>query len=73
MAEPLRLVIAESTEEELWRRAEDRREAQLALGLTSFDQSLLALVMSMARLAAQREARSSDQRKWSSLTSAENV
>ena len=47
-----------SLDEELWRRAQSRREAALGEGASTADQMLLPLVLSLARLAAQRDARS---------------
>jgi hypothetical protein len=46
-----------SLDEELWRRAETRREADLYQDATPEDRLLLPLVLSLARLAAQRDAR----------------
>ncbi len=45
-----------SFDEEMWRRAEDRREASLHLDATEDERLLLPLVLSLARLAAQRDA-----------------
>jgi hypothetical protein len=42
---------------ELWRRRQDRREACLAGDLGNKDAMLLPLVLALARLAAQRDAR----------------
>ena len=49
--------LAPTTAEELWRRAESRREAQLYPEAQSDDRLLLSLVLSLARLAAQRDVR----------------
>ena len=57
MVESLHLPMAASLDEELWRRAESRREEPLREGFTPIDQSLLALTLSMARLSAQQDAR----------------
>lgn len=48
---------AATTEEELWRRAETRREADLYPDATPEDRLLLPLILSLARLAAQRDAK----------------
>lgn len=45
-----------SIEYELWRRAEDRREAALNPDLTTEQKMLLSLTLSLARLSAQRDA-----------------
>lgn len=44
-------------EDELWRRAETRREATQHPDLPDDEALLLPLVLSLARLAAQRDAR----------------
>lgn len=44
-------------DDELWKRAQTRREAALAQGKPVEHQMLLPLVLSLARLAAQRDAR----------------
>jgi hypothetical protein len=49
--------LAPTIEEELWRRAEARREANLYPDAAPSDRLLLPLVMSLARLAAQRDAK----------------
>lgn len=49
--------LANSVDDELWRRAEARREASLYADLCDEDRLLLPLVLSLARLAAQRDAR----------------
>lgn len=41
---------------ELWRRAEDRREAATYAELTPEQRLLVPLVLSLARLAAQRDS-----------------
>ena len=58
MHDALHLPMAASPNEELWRRAEGRRETALVSDLGPFERSLLSLVLSMARLSAQRDARS---------------
>lgn len=50
------LPLAASLDEELWRRAEARREAELDVDAPGDDRMLLPLVLSLARLAAQRDA-----------------
>lgn len=45
---------------ELWRRAQDRREQDLLEGLTAEQRLLAPLVLSLARLAAQRDAKSQE-------------
>ncbi len=50
------LPLASSLDEELWRRAETRREAGLHLDASDEDRLLLPLILSLARLAAQRDA-----------------
>lgn len=47
---------ADTLDEELWRRAETRREAGLYPGASDEDRLLLPLILSLARLAAQRDA-----------------
>lgn len=47
---------AATLDEELWRRAETRREASLHPDAAPEDRLLLPLIMSLARLAAQRDA-----------------
>lgn len=42
---------------ELWRRAADREDAVLSRHLAPEDQKLFALVLSLARLCAQRDAK----------------
>lgn len=42
---------------ELWRRAQTRREAVMTDGASEADQLLLPLVLSLARLTAQRDVR----------------
>jgi hypothetical protein len=49
--------LAATLDEALWRRAEARREAQLYLDASDSDRMLLPLVLSLARLAAQRDVR----------------
>lgn len=44
-------------EEELWRRAQVRRELDLYPELSAEERLLLPLVLSLARLAAQRDAK----------------
>lgn len=44
-------------DEQLWRKAEERREAQLHPDRTEDEALLLPLVLSLARLAAQRDMR----------------
>jgi hypothetical protein len=44
-------------DEELWLRAQARREDELGAGVSPADRLLLPLVLSLARLAAQRDAR----------------
>ena len=44
-------------EEELWRRSVARREAVLYPDLTAGDRLLLPLILSLARLTAQRDAK----------------
>ena len=44
-------------EDELWRRAQSRREAAMAADMSESDRLLLPLVLSLARLAAQRDVR----------------
>jgi len=51
------LPLANSLDEELWRRAESRREAELYHDASVEDRLLLPLVLSLARLAAQRRRR----------------
>ena len=51
--------LAKTVDEELWRRAQARREAAMGEGASEPDQMLLPLVLSLARLAAQRDARAS--------------
>lgn len=46
-----------SLDYELWRRAETRREQALHPDLTPDQQLLMPLVLSLARLAAQRDAK----------------
>ena len=48
---------AKTLDAELWRRAQARREAVLGGGAPEADRLLLPLVLSLARLAAQRDAR----------------
>ena len=50
-----------SLDDELWRRAQERREAELANGSEEVDRMLLPLALSLARLAAQRDARAARQ------------
>jgi hypothetical protein len=50
---------ARSLEDELWRRAETRREAAMYPNASEQDRALVPLVLSLARLAAQRDARTS--------------
>lgn len=50
------LPLAASLDDELWRRAEARREAELDVDAPGDDRLLLPLVLSLARLAAQRDA-----------------
>lgn len=50
------LPLAASLDDELWRRSEARREAELHLDAPDDDRLLLPLVLSLARLAAQRDA-----------------
>lgn len=52
-----RLPPARSFDEELWRRSEQRRETALYPDLGDADRILLPLVLSLARLAAQRDAK----------------
>lgn len=49
------LPLAASLDDELWRRAEARREAELHVDAPGDDRLLLSLVLSLARLAAQRD------------------
>lgn len=44
-------------DDELWRRAQSRREAAMGADLSVADQMILPLVLSLARLAAQRDVR----------------
>lgn len=44
-------------ERELWRRRQDRRDAERADGLPEEDAAVIPLVLSLARLAAQRDVR----------------
>lgn len=48
--------LGRSLEEELWRRSETRREAHLYPDVGEEDRLLLPLILSLARLAAQRDA-----------------
>lgn len=50
------LPLASNIDEELWRRAETRREDDLYQDASPEDRLLLPLVLSLARLAAQRDA-----------------
>ena len=50
-----------SLDDELWRRAQERREAELASGSKEVDRMLLPLALSLARLAAQRDAKAAPQ------------
>lgn len=50
------LPLAASLDDELWRRAEARREADMDVDAPGDDRLLLPLVLSLARLAAQRDA-----------------
>ena len=50
------LPLAASLDEELWRRAQARREAEFDVDAPGDDRLLLPLVLSLARLAAQRDA-----------------
>lgn len=50
------LPLAGSLDEELWRRAETRRESGLYTDMQTDERMLLPLVLSLARLAAQRDA-----------------
>lgn len=47
--------LAGSLDEELWRRAEARREEHLYPNASAEERLLLPLVLSLARLAAQRD------------------
>ena len=47
-------------DEELWRRAQVRRERDMYPELSDEDRLLLPLVLSLARLAAQRDAKGGD-------------
>jgi hypothetical protein len=49
--------LAPSVGEELWRRSQTRREAALYPDVSDEDRLLLPLVLSLARLAAQRDAK----------------
>lgn len=49
------LPLAGSLDEELWRRAQARREEQLYPDASEDERLLLPLVLSLARLAAQRD------------------
>ena len=51
------LPVAVTVDEELWRRSEARREASLYPEASGDDRLLLPLVLSLARLAAQRDTR----------------
>ena len=44
-------------ENELWRRRQNRREARLTASLSKNDAMLVPLALALARLAAQRDAR----------------
>lgn len=46
-----------SVDYELWRRAQEHREASLVAGAGEIDQMLVPLILALARLAAQREVR----------------
>jgi hypothetical protein len=52
-----RVRSASTFTDELWRRSQSRREAALHPDLSEDDGRLLPLVLSLARLAAQRDAR----------------
>lgn len=51
------MALAKTVGEELWRRAQDRREAGMDQDGSQSDRMILPLVLSLARLAAQRDAR----------------
>jgi len=53
----MQMPMAKTLDEELWRRAESRREADLYPDADETDRALLPLVLSLARLAAQRDAK----------------
>ena len=48
-----------STQYEIWRRVQVHRETELLAGACEADRLLTPLILSLARLAAQREARRS--------------
>jgi hypothetical protein len=48
---------ANTLEDELWRRAETRREATLYPDASAEDRLLLPLILSLARLAAQQDCK----------------
>lgn len=50
---------------ELWRRAQDRREQDLLEELSAEQRLLAPLVLSLARLAAQRDAKDGEGRRES--------
>lgn len=49
--------VDRAVEVELWRRAQDRRDRTLTAGMESADAALVPLVLALARLSAQRDAR----------------
>lgn len=51
-----------TVDEELWLRAQARREDELGDGMVPADRLLLPLVLSLARLAAQRDAQARNAR-----------
>ena len=53
----MRLAPADDLAGELWRRMQTKREVTLSGESSEFDRALVALVMSLARLSAQRDAR----------------
>lgn len=53
----LALPLAATLDDELWRRAEARREALMLTGATEDERLLMPLALSLARLMAQRDAK----------------
>jgi hypothetical protein len=51
------IVPSEALERELWRRREDRRDAEIARDLSEEDAAVVPLVLCLARLAAHRDVR----------------
>ncbi|HBY44472.1 MULTISPECIES: hypothetical protein [unclassified Brevundimonas] len=51
------LPLAATLDDELWRRAEARREASMLTEATDEERLLMPLALSLARLLAQRDAR----------------